>query len=79
MANSRDRVDKLVNKEQVRRGETEKLDAVFFKERQALYDANQEKTRRLKALRLAHEAELAKNPPPVAVKAAPKRKAKAAG
>jgi hypothetical protein len=78
MSISRERAEKFVNKEQVRRTETDKRDAAFFRERQARYDANQEKTKRLRALRLAHEAELARNPPPVPVKAAAKRKPKAA-
>ncbi len=43
---------------------TSKRDADFFAERKSRDAANLEKTMRLRALRLAHEATLPKAPPP---------------
>ena len=79
MKSSRERnAERVQGRDHVRRTESDKRDAEFFRERKAREAANQEKTSRLRALRLAHEAELAKNPPPVPAKKTPaKRKAKA--
>lgn len=62
-----ERLRRATSKSDTRREADERRDQVFFAERKAREAANQEKTRRLREQRLAHEAAMAQqaaaNPP----------------
>ncbi len=60
MASVRERAEKAFSKADNARTSTDKRDQAFFAERKAREAANLEKTKKLKALRLAHEATLPK-------------------
>jgi hypothetical protein len=70
MATNEARAKRDQSKSDSRREADERRDKVYFEERKAREAANQEKTRRLKAQRLAHEATQAQTPAPAAKKAA---------
>ena len=60
MYSSRDRSEKLLAKGDAKQRASDAKDAEFFRIRKEQEAANQEKTRRLRELRLAHEATLPK-------------------
>jgi hypothetical protein len=60
MTNPRQRAEQLFSNAETKRKTADSRDAAFFALRRAQAAANQEKTERLRALRLAHEATLPK-------------------
>ncbi len=66
------RLKRVTSKSDSRREADERRDQVFFAERKAKEAANQEKTRRLREQRIAHEAAVALRP----VAAPPKKTSK---
>jgi uncharacterized protein YecE (DUF72 family) len=63
MTTARERAEQLFSKTEEKQRAADSRDASFFALRKQQEAANQEKTRRLRELRLAHEATLPPAPP----------------